>query len=137
MSQRDRLYAELLHRGLMILRTAHTQQLTRWVAAEIEFLHNVPSLIGECNIRRHVYFWEQECTHYIEIISSLGLDEASYRVRIFHVPVLCQLALGYSDDFPSFDAWHLRHELTAGAAAKFLESHSGVPPKPPSSISTP
>lgn len=61
----------LLNVGFIVLREALKSGNINWVDAEIEMLHNVPSLIGEENIRRHEYYWEKERVAYIERISKV------------------------------------------------------------------
>ncbi|SFI18418.1 hypothetical protein [Planctomicrobium piriforme] len=60
LSELDALYIELLRRGLPALQLAVYSGNDAWMKAEIEFLHNVPSLIGEDNLHRHSYSWNFE-----------------------------------------------------------------------------
>ncbi len=55
--------------------------------AELELLHNIPSLLGEENIERHRYFWFKERTHYLEWLTSNGSAEAQSRMRTFYEPI--------------------------------------------------
>jgi hypothetical protein len=87
MSELDTLYAQLLHLGLSVLRQAHDEQDNEWVAAEIEFLHNVPSLLGEENVHRHRYFWLSERQTYIDWVSAPGRERANSRAQTFYAPV--------------------------------------------------
>ncbi len=66
MKSLDDLYIILLRRGFILLRLAVDSQNYEWIQAEVELLHNVPSLIGETNMLRHNYFWEAERMAYIE-----------------------------------------------------------------------
>jgi hypothetical protein len=54
------LYSGLLGYGLAGLREAVDSSDLDWARAEIELLHNVPSLLDETNVERHRYFWLTE-----------------------------------------------------------------------------
>ena len=79
MSERDRLYCQILHFGLLSLREAarislldSTQfQYAQYCALEADHLHNIPSLIGDTNESRHDYYFDMERTLYLE-----GLDRS-------------------------------------------------------------
>jgi hypothetical protein len=81
------LYNRLLLFGLVILREAIYAGNDDWAKAEVEMLHNIPSLIGEQNIERHRYFWFAERELYIEKITALGLDEPKSRMLTFYEPI--------------------------------------------------
>lgn len=103
MSELDLLYAQALHVGFTVLRQAVDSGSREWVDAELELLHNVPSLIGEGNKERHRYFWFRERTHYIEWVSVPGRERARSRMRTYYEPVwsemepFIQQLLGRSD----------------------------------------
>lgn len=83
----DRLYAQLLHRGFLVMRQALDSTNQDWIDFEYELLHNVPSLIGETNVERHLYFWLQERTLYIERVSAPGREEARSRMQTYYKPL--------------------------------------------------
>jgi hypothetical protein len=56
----DFLYAEFLRAGFIELRMALNSKDWEWIEAVYEVLHNVPSLIGETNVKRHEYFLRGE-----------------------------------------------------------------------------
>ncbi len=87
MTTLDPLYARLLQLGFLILREAHEAKNDAWVRAEIELLHNVPSLIGEPNAERHRYFLEQERTAYREWVSESGSEEIAQKMRTYYKPL--------------------------------------------------
>lgn len=87
MTNLDRLYVDLLHVGLIVLRQAADSGSLEWVSVELELLHNVPSLIAEENKERHRYFWEKERTHYINWVSSPGRDIQRSRMRTYYEPI--------------------------------------------------
>jgi len=88
----DTLYSQLLTVGFINLREASAAGNTEWIAAEIEFLHNVPSLIGEKNHHRHEYFWEKERTTYLQWTSTPGRETQRSRAHTFHDPFLKEMA---------------------------------------------
>lgn len=87
MDQLNSLYARLLHFGLLAARDAIDLQNHEWARAEVELLHNIPSLLNEQNWRRHRYFWFSERQHYIEWVNQSGADEPQKRMRLFYEPV--------------------------------------------------
>ena len=87
MESLDPLYAEMLHRGFIVLRQALEAKDEPWINAEIELLHNVPSLIGEANIHRHRYFWTAERDHYMAWITNSGSAQAKSRMITYYVPL--------------------------------------------------
>jgi hypothetical protein len=55
MSKLDATYIKIMHRGLLSIRTAARNGDVEQCEAEAEYLHNIPSLIGEENIERHLF----------------------------------------------------------------------------------
>src|SRR5262245_19997710 len=76
MTERDTIYAQILHHGLLRIRDAAGLGHLQYCAVESEHLHNIPSLIGETNEARHTYYFCQERTYYLERVdrSIPGLD---------------------------------------------------------------
>lgn len=87
MSRLDGFYARTLQVGILVLRQAVESGNREWIDAELELLHNVPSLLGEDNKRRHQYFWDKERTSYIEWVSAPGREEAKSRMRTYYEPI--------------------------------------------------
>ncbi|QDV72062.1 hypothetical protein K2D_01820 [Planctomycetes bacterium K2D] len=83
----DQLYIRLLHHGLQILRDAAACRDTAWSHAEAELLHNVPSLIGESNLRRHAYFWDQERRAYLAWLEQSENPRAVSKAKTFYDPI--------------------------------------------------
>ncbi|WP_298867136.1 hypothetical protein [uncultured Gimesia sp.] len=83
MDELQRLYVQLLHNGLLEIRTAFGLDEKEWLEAEIDFLHNIPSLLNETNIHRHRYFWEKERPYYLERIEELHLDEEARMMSVY------------------------------------------------------
>ncbi len=76
MSERDQIYIRILEHGLLRLRDASLLRMVEYCAIEAEHLHNLPSLIGEANERRHEYYFEKERPCYLERVDRFvpGLD---------------------------------------------------------------
>jgi len=76
MTERDAIYVQILQHGLLRIRDSAALGHLQYCAAESEHLHNIPSLIGESNEHRHVYYFSQERAHYLEHVdrSIPGLD---------------------------------------------------------------
>ena len=87
MSELDEGYKMLLSVGFIVLREAVQSGTVEWIKAEIEMLHNVPSLIGESNVERHRYYWSHERKAYIDWIMQNGSDYAKSRMSTFYEPI--------------------------------------------------
>ena len=87
MGELELLYARFLQVGFVVMRQAVESANRDWIDAEIELLHNVPSLVGEANAERHRYFWLQERTHHIEWVSGPGREEAKSRMLTYYKPI--------------------------------------------------
>ena len=83
----DPLYIEMLKVGFIVLRRALESKDEEWLQAEVEMLHNVPSLINEPNTYRHEYFWTQEREHYISRINGVEAGEARYCMATYYEPI--------------------------------------------------
>jgi hypothetical protein len=91
MNELDRVYGSLLQAGFLVLRQAIDSGNEDWVRAEVEFLHNVPSLLDEENAERHRYFWNWERTYYLDWLKSHGNEEAQSRMRTYYEPIFEEL----------------------------------------------
>ena len=87
MNPLDRLYARMLQLGFLVLRRAIEAKDEDWAHAEVELLHNVPTLLGEVNVERHRYFWDQERELYREWVSQHGSDDAESCMRTYYEPL--------------------------------------------------
>ena len=87
MEELNALYCKLLQVGFIVLRQAVHSRNNEWVDAEMELLHNIPTLLSEPNLERHRYFWFNERSRYIEWASAAGRDEAKSRMLTFYDPI--------------------------------------------------
>ncbi len=62
----DPLYWRILQSGIISIRTAAEQGDLSRCRAEADHIHNIPTLIGEENVERHLYYATQERKAYIE-----------------------------------------------------------------------
>ena len=69
MSERDQIYIRILEHGLLRLRDAGLLGMVEYCAIEAEHLHNLPSLIGETNERRHEHYFENERMYYLKRVN--------------------------------------------------------------------
>jgi hypothetical protein len=83
----NELYARLLSIGLLALREAIFLRDFDWAAKEVEFLHNIPSLIGEENVDRHRSFWEIERDLYKQWVAECGSERVQSRLKTYYEPV--------------------------------------------------
>jgi hypothetical protein len=91
MESLNEFYRRLLEVGFIVLRQAIRTSDCEWAEAEIEFLHNIPSLLDEPNIERHRYFWFAEREQYLEWVSAPGRDVAKSRMMTFYHPILLEM----------------------------------------------
>jgi hypothetical protein len=87
MNELNALYSKLVGFGLISLREAVRCQDLEWAEAEIEQLHNIPSLLDEPNVERHRYFWFTEREAYIQWVKTSGHEVPQRRMRLFYEPV--------------------------------------------------
>jgi hypothetical protein len=87
MNELDTFYVRLLQVGFMVLRQAFESGDQKWLKAELELFHNIPSLLGEGNVERHRYFWFSERDFYIGWLSTHGREEPLSRMRTFYEPI--------------------------------------------------
>lgn len=87
MNKLDKLYCKLLDVGFIILKQAIDSGNEEWVQAELEMLHNVPSLVGESKYKRHEYYWIKERPKYIDFISDHGDALAKSKMKTYYVPI--------------------------------------------------
>jgi hypothetical protein len=71
----DQLYILLLHRGLVAIRNASSSGDLEFCKAVSEYLHEVPSLIGETNTRRHIYQATKVRPAFLEWVSAAARDD--------------------------------------------------------------
>ncbi|MBN9523655.1 hypothetical protein J0H58_34945 [bacterium] len=72
LTPRDRAYLDIIHHGLVLLRNyAHGGQ-SEFCPVEAEHLHEISTLIGEGNERRHVYYLRGTRGLYLQQLRALG-----------------------------------------------------------------
>lgn len=77
-------YAKLLSLGFVVLKQAAHSRNREWLEAELEMLHNVPSLLGEDNVERHRYYWFSERQNTTSTgLLRLGAMGRSHECRLF------------------------------------------------------
>jgi hypothetical protein len=87
MTELNTFYSRLLGFGLMALREAVRCGDLEWAEAEIELLHNIPSLLEESNPERHRYFWFTERNTYIKWVESCDRERVKRRLRVYYEPL--------------------------------------------------
>ena len=85
---RSDAYKHILTMGLLALRDrAPRFNSSRLVEIEAEHLHNIPSLIDEDNIQRHLYYFNRERPAYIASLKELAIPEYADNVlRMYLAP---------------------------------------------------
>ena len=78
----DRIYWDILKAGLIAVRDAGANGDTARCRAEAEHIHNIPSLIGEQNIQRHIYYATVERQRYLDWVLSCGQAETQEYARM-------------------------------------------------------
>jgi hypothetical protein len=87
MEELTRYYCELLQLGFIVMRQAIDSEDMDWLSVELEMLHNIPSLIGEANLKRHCYYWTKERRNYLDWVSRPGHEFAHSRSKTYYVPI--------------------------------------------------
>lgn len=86
-SPRERAYLNLLKWGLLMLRESASACRADLCEIESHHLHNIPTLLGEVNELRHVYYIEQERALYLQRLAKAGateyLEDAKWRYSEF------------------------------------------------------
>ncbi len=81
---RDKAYLRMLRCGLVMLRnTAHTDRIDL-CRIEAEHLHEIPTLVGEPNERRHEYYLRGTRELYLESLRELGAGEYLESANIWY-----------------------------------------------------
>jgi hypothetical protein len=91
MEQLNRLYIQLLHVGFIVVKQAANSGDLDWVRAELEFLHNVPSLLDDPSPGRHCYFWNGERCHFLNWLEAQGSEVAKSRMRTYYMPIFTEM----------------------------------------------
>lgn len=91
MNDLNSLYIQMLHVGMLVLRQALAEGDNDWADAEVELLHNVPSLINEPDATQHEYFWKATRGHHIEWVSKPGRELAKSRMETYYEPLWLQM----------------------------------------------
>lgn len=78
----DQIYFEILTAGLIAVRDAGANDDTARCRAEAEHIHNIPSLIGEQNIQRHLYYATVERRRYLDWVVASGRQDVLDYARL-------------------------------------------------------
>lgn len=97
MHELDRYYARLLQVGLLVIDQALEAEELDWARAEVQHLHNIPTLINEENVERHAYYWNEERASYIDWLTAHGSEHARSRMRTYYKPIWDAMALQISE----------------------------------------
>jgi uncharacterized protein (TIGR02996 family) len=81
---RERAYLDILHHGLVRVRDFAYAGQTQLCEIEADHLHNIPTLLGETNESRHVFYIMQERGLYLERLRRLGATEYLELVTIWY-----------------------------------------------------
>ena len=92
MSELDGLYLSLLRYGLLLIRDAAWLGNAEWAKAEAEHLHEIPTLIGEDNVHRHLDYLRRKRLVYLEFVESANLPDLNTGVDTYYRPVWRQMA---------------------------------------------
>lgn len=81
MTERDRIYLQILEFGLVSIRSASYGGDVEYCTIESDHLHNLPSLIGETNEGRHSYYFDVERTSYLKAVAQTSHAQNSNRYK--------------------------------------------------------
>jgi hypothetical protein len=91
MSELDSLYVSLLRDGLISVRNAARSGDYEWCKAESEYLHEIPSLIGDSNLTRHIYQATGARKLYLKWVADNNRHDVKKYVDMFYAPVWIQM----------------------------------------------
>jgi hypothetical protein len=76
MSRRDEIYLRMLDFALVTMRNYAQDWPAGYCVVEADHVHNLPSLVGETNEARHVYYLRDERAIYLERVDRTrpGID---------------------------------------------------------------
>jgi len=82
----DKIYVRILTTGLIAVRNAADAGDLARCRAESHHLHNLPSLIGEPNEKRHLFYFASEKTAYLKWVLESGRKEVKEFVALHYLP---------------------------------------------------
>ncbi|MCC5847775.1 MAG: hypothetical protein JJU29_06730 [Verrucomicrobia bacterium] len=87
----DCKYIEILRAGLLIIRDALAVSDFERASLEAEHIHDLPTLLGESNVKRHQYYYDITRILYMEKLKELPTDSFVNIVLTRHFPAWKQL----------------------------------------------
>jgi hypothetical protein len=84
MNELDKVYLEILYHGLVGIRNASRNGDLEYCKAESEHLHEVPSLVGETNRHRHIYYATGHRAAYLEWIAKNHREDVREWVEVWY-----------------------------------------------------
>lgn len=105
LTPRDRAYLDLLHHGLVLLRNFTRGGRPEFAPIESEHLHEVPTLIGETNERRHVYYLHVTRSLYLQQLRALSDALYLEEVSIWYADPWRMLAEAAGWRLPAWDQY--------------------------------
>jgi hypothetical protein len=111
---RSEAYKHILAMGLLALRDrAPRFNSSRLIEIEAEHLHNIPSLIDEDNLQRHLYYFNKERPAYIASLTDLDIPEYSENVLRIYLAPWEALLKNLDDSVPSLNTKNTEVEQAA------------------------
>ena len=89
LNDRDQIYIEILEVALVRIRDLALSGAFEQCAVEADHVHNLPSLVGEANEQRHVYYLQGERSLYLERLDRSSTNAKYVLVR--YAPLWTQL----------------------------------------------
>jgi hypothetical protein len=78
----DEIYLQILTYGLIAIRNAAAAGDSARLYVEADHLHNLPSLVGEPNIQRHLYYATAERAAYLDRLKvDIGPNHSDITMR--------------------------------------------------------
>ena len=92
MNELDSLYVQLLRIGLPALRNAAQNGDLEHCQVEAEHLHEIPSLIGEANLRCHLLYMNKTRGRYLEWASNCHRASVDELVDFWYSSIWSQIS---------------------------------------------
>ena len=92
MSELDEQYLLLLQCGLPALRNAALAGDLEHCRIESEHLHEIPSLTGESNLQRHLFYMNTSRRVYLKWAATMDRENVSALIEHFYTPAWNRMA---------------------------------------------
>lgn len=106
MTKIDELLLQLTRASVAQLKLAILGDCAEWAYNEVEFIHNLPSLIGRevgsVESCPHSHFWQVEIPAFLKWVGTQNEDR-KHVVRVMYLPLIKEIGKAYQSHWPGLD----------------------------------